>query len=81
MEEKLGTRVNTNRSAEAIETGAGTVAVGCPFCRIMISDGVAELQSDREKTDQMQVADVSQLLLAAIKRPTPTPDQSAPDQI
>jgi Fe-S oxidoreductase len=68
MEEKLGTRVNNNRTAEAIETGAETVAVGCPFCRIMISDGVAELQSDRDKADQMQVADVSQLLLAAVKR-------------
>jgi ethanolamine utilization protein EutA (predicted chaperonin) len=34
----------------------------------MISDGVAELQSDRDKADQMQVADVSQLLLAAVKR-------------
>jgi Fe-S oxidoreductase len=68
MEEKLGTRVNTNRTAEAIATGAETVAVGCPFCRIMISDGVAELQSDREKADQVQVLDVAQLMLSAVRR-------------
>ncbi len=68
MEEKLGTRVNNNRTAEAIDTGAATVAVGCPFCRIMISDGVAELQSDREQSDQMQVRDVAQLLLEGVRR-------------
>jgi Fe-S oxidoreductase len=71
MEEKLGTRVNTNRTQEAIDTGASAIAVGCPFCRIMISDGVAELQADREQPDQVQVQDVSQMLLAAVKRGQP----------
>ena len=42
MEEKIGKRVNTNRTEEAIATGAETIAVGCPFCRVMLSDGVAE---------------------------------------
>jgi Fe-S oxidoreductase len=69
MEEKIGTRVNTNRTEEAIATGAATIAVGCPFCRVMLSDGVGELQSDREKEDQVQVQDVAQLLLRAVKRP------------
>ncbi|NDE96565.1 MAG: (Fe-S)-binding protein, partial [Actinobacteria bacterium] len=40
MEEKLGTRINLNRVDEAIATGAQEVAVGCPFCRVMVSDGV-----------------------------------------
>jgi Fe-S oxidoreductase len=67
MEETLGTRVNTNRTEEAIATGADTIAIACPFCRVMISDGVAAVQSDKEQADQVKVVDVSQLLLESIK--------------
>jgi Fe-S oxidoreductase len=68
MEEKIGKRVNTERTEEAISTGAATIAVGCPFCRVMISDGVGSLQGDREPADQVQVRDVAQLLLEAVHR-------------
>ena len=67
MEEKLGTRVNINRTQEAIGTGADTIAVGCPFCRVMISDGVAAVQSDIEQEDQVTVVDVAQLLLQSVR--------------
>jgi Fe-S oxidoreductase len=67
MEEKIGTRVNGARTDEALATGARTIAIGCPFCRVMLSDGVAEAQSDVEREDQVQVLDVSQLLLRAAK--------------
>jgi Fe-S oxidoreductase len=67
MEETLGTRVNTNRTEEAIATGADTIAIACPFCRVMISDGVAAVQSDKEQADQVKVVDVSQLLLESVK--------------
>lgn len=40
MEEKLGTRINENRSAEAIATGAEEIVVGCPFCNSMLTSGV-----------------------------------------
>jgi Fe-S oxidoreductase len=66
MEERIGKRVNAERSEEAIATGAGAVAVACPFCRIMISDGVAAAQSDLEPAEQMEVLDVAQLLLRAV---------------
>ncbi len=68
MEEKIGKRVNTERTEEAIATGAATIAVGCPFCRVMISDGVGSLQGDRDAADQVQVRDVAQLLLEAVHR-------------
>ena len=61
MEEKLGTRINMNRVDEAIATGAEEVAVGCPFCRVMISDGVKGRESD------VQVIDVAQALLRSVK--------------
>ena len=37
MEEKIGSRININRTEEAIATGADQIAVGCPFCRVMLS--------------------------------------------
>jgi Fe-S oxidoreductase len=61
MEEKLGTRINLNRVDEAIATGVQEVAVGCPFCRIMIGDGMTARESD------VEVLDVAQVLLRNIK--------------
>ncbi|MSZ46056.1 MAG: Fe-S oxidoreductase, partial [Actinobacteria bacterium] len=62
MEEKLGTRINLNRVDEAIATGADQVAVACPFCRVMVSDGMTARESTTE------VLDVAQVLLENIKR-------------
>jgi Fe-S oxidoreductase len=61
MEEKLGTRINLNRVDEAIATGAQEVAVGCPFCRVMVSDGMTGRGSD------VAVLDVAQALLRTVK--------------
>ena len=61
MEEKIGTRISQNRSDEAVATGAQEVAVACPFCRIMISDGVAA------KAPEVDVLDVAQILLRSVK--------------
>jgi Fe-S oxidoreductase len=77
MEERIGKRVNQERTEEALETGANTIAIACPFCRVMLSDGVASAQSGIEREAQVQVLDVSQLLLRAAKNgatpPTPPP--------
>jgi Fe-S oxidoreductase len=61
MEEKLGTRINLNRVDEAIQTGAEEVAVGCPFCRVMVSDGVTG------RGAEVEVLDVAQALLRSVK--------------
>jgi len=63
MEETIGTRINENRTEEAIQTGASTVATGCPFCMTMISDGIAA----KGKTDSMQAKDISELVLEAVE--------------
>ena len=39
MEETRGTRINENRTAQVLATGAETVATCCPFCMVMMSDG------------------------------------------
>lgn len=67
MEERIGTRINEDRTAEALATGASTIAVGCPFCRVMLSDGLTAAQHDGNG-EGVEVLDVSQLLLAAVKR-------------
>jgi Fe-S oxidoreductase len=66
MEEKLGTRINMNRAEELVSVQPETVAVGCPFCRVMVSDGVAAIQSDG-RAEGVEVRDVAQLLLRAVK--------------
>ena len=71
MEEKLGTRINTNRTEEAIATGAERIAIGCPFCRVMISDGLTAKQAEGE-AEAVEVVDVAQMLLAAVRRGEPS---------
>jgi Fe-S oxidoreductase len=78
MEEKLGTRINGNRTAEAVATGADTIAIGCPFCRVMISDGLTAAQSEGTAREEVQVLDVAQMLLAAVKRGE---EQSEPEAV
>ncbi|QBR93165.1 (Fe-S)-binding protein [Nocardioides euryhalodurans] len=67
MEETIGERINTNRSSEAVGTGADQIAVGCPFCRVMLSDGVTALQDQGEAREEVEVLDVAQMLLASVK--------------
>lgn len=45
MEEDTGERINVVRTKQAVETGAQTVAVGCPYCLTMFSDGLGELET------------------------------------
>jgi Fe-S oxidoreductase len=46
MEERQGTRINVERTEELLATGADAIAVACPFCMTMISDGVRAKESD-----------------------------------
>jgi Fe-S oxidoreductase len=68
MEERIGERINLNRTTEAVDTGADQIAVGCPFCQVMLSDGLTALQSEGRAREEVAVLDVAQLLLAAVKR-------------
>ncbi len=64
MEENTGKKVNIERSQEAIDTGADEVAVACPFCYIMMDDGVKELGEG----ENVRVRDVSLILLDNLKK-------------
>jgi hypothetical protein len=65
MEETVGTRVNEARSRELIATGATRIATACPFCYIMIDDGV---KAQGKEDDEVRVADIAMHLLDAIER-------------
>ncbi|RYF88328.1 MAG: (Fe-S)-binding protein, partial [Chitinophagaceae bacterium] len=62
-EEKGTTRVNIERSEEAIATGAQIVAAACPFCNTMMTDGVKLA----EKEEHVQVLDVAELVAASMQ--------------
>ena len=67
MEEKIGTQINKNRGDEAIATGASKIAVGCPFCSVMLNDAVTARQSEGV-AQGVEVVDVATLLLEASKK-------------
>jgi Fe-S oxidoreductase len=56
MEEHLGKRINSERTDEAVSTGADTMGVACPYCLIMLDDGA------KAKGGQLQVLDVAQIV-------------------
>jgi len=62
MEEKRGRPINQERVREAAATGAETLAVACPFCTVMLDDGV------RETGAKLQVFDLATLLAEAVER-------------
>jgi Fe-S oxidoreductase len=66
MEERIGKRINVERTEEALSTGAEVVAIGCPFCLTMLSDGVTGKKAEGLAPESAEVLDVSQILLRSI---------------
>ncbi|MBY4573052.1 Fe-S oxidoreductase [Gordonia paraffinivorans] len=78
MEEQIGKRINVDRVDEALDTLGDTsgeqvkkVATGCPFCRVMLTDGVTARTSGTESEGKVEVVDVAQMLLESVKRGEP----------
>ncbi len=67
MEETIGERINVNRTQEAVATGADQIAVGCPFCRVMLADGLTSEQAAGRAAEAVEVLDVAQMLLSSVK--------------
>ncbi|MEA1903499.1 MAG: heterodisulfide reductase-related iron-sulfur binding cluster [Actinomycetota bacterium] len=68
MEEKVGKKVNIERAEEALATDADEIAVACPFCFVMMDDGVKELGRD-----DVPVRDIAMILADGL------PSDSEPD--
>jgi Fe-S oxidoreductase len=64
MEESTGAKVNDVRSQQLLDTGATRIATACPFCYIMIDDGV---KAQGFEEDQVKVGDIAMHVLEAIE--------------
>jgi Fe-S oxidoreductase len=72
MEEEPAKRVNLDRAKEIVASGAQAVAVACPFCKTMVSDGVKHY--DR---DDIEVMDIAEVVAAVLAPPAARPGPEA----
>jgi Fe-S oxidoreductase len=68
MEETRGTRINAERTRQVLETGAETVATSCPFCMVMMSDGLAAADGGAA----VSAMDISEVLAARLATADPS---------
>jgi heterodisulfide reductase subunit D len=66
-EEKGSTRINRERTGEALATGAGIIAAACPFCNTMLTDGIKE----NEKEEEVKVMDIAELIAESMNDDLP----------
>ncbi len=64
MEETRGTRINAERTRQALATGAGTVATDCPFCMTMMRDGLASAEGNAAGV--VSAVDIAELLAETV---------------
>ena len=75
VEEETDKRVNVNRAQEIIDAEVDTVAVGCPFCKTMVSDGLKHFDKDED----IAVFDIAEVVAATLADPEPKSDVKADD--
>ena len=63
MEERVGTRVNAERTDEILRVGPSVVATACPFCLSMLEDGIRA----KDATERLQAMDVAEVLAWSLK--------------
>ena len=64
MEEDTGKNINVERSQELLATGADRIATACPFCFVMIDDGV---KGEGVEESEVKVGDIALHLLEALQ--------------
>ena len=77
MEERIGKKVNDERTEEALATGAQRIAVACPFCYVMFDDGVKGKSADED----VKVQDIAEILVDAIERGDGTAAVATPSSV
>ena len=77
MEEKIGKRVNVERTDEALGLDPDLISTACPFCMVMLSDAVTAKKQEGEAREDVAVLDVAQILQQSLAKPVaaaePTP--------
>ena len=62
MEENLGTRINVKRVEQALQEAPNTIATACPYCAVMVADGLAVVEGGA----QVQSRDIAELVAEAL---------------
>ena len=75
MDEDLGTRINLDRTDEALALSPDLVTAACPFCVTMLTDGVAQRRMEGAADESVEVLDIAEVLLRSVR---PDLDDAAP---
>ncbi len=67
LEETIGTRINVARTEQALELAPKVIATACPYCAVMIGDGLKTLGREAEVASK----DIAELVAEALVRPAP----------
>jgi Fe-S oxidoreductase len=67
LEERTGKRINTERIDEALALDPDTISTACPYCMVMLGDAVNAKKAAGEAKQTLEVIDVAQLLIRAVK--------------
>ncbi len=67
MEEKIGKRINIERTEEALGLDPDLISTACPFCMVMLSDAVTAKEAEGEAREDVQVLDVAQILQQSLR--------------
>jgi Fe-S oxidoreductase len=73
LEERTGKRINEERIDEALALDPDTVSTACPYCMVMLGDAVNAKKASGEAKQTLEVIDVAQLLIRAVKLREETP--------
>jgi Fe-S oxidoreductase len=71
MEEKIGKRVNIERTEEALGLDPDLISTACPFCMVMLSDAVTQKVAEGTAREDVKVLDVAQILQQSLSVPPP----------
>ncbi|MGI8664696.1 MAG: (Fe-S)-binding protein [Jatrophihabitans sp.] len=74
MEEKIGKRINVERTEEALGLNPDLISTACPFCMVMLSGAVTAKKADGSAAEHVQVLDVAQILQQSMGRPAAVPE-------
>jgi Fe-S oxidoreductase len=80
MEEKIGKRINMERTDEAIGLDPDLISTACPFCMVMLSDAVTAKKADGSAKEHVQVLDVAQILQQSLATPAAAGSSPGPEQ-
>jgi Fe-S oxidoreductase len=67
LEERIGKRINVERTDEALGTGADLISTACPYCLIMLDDATKSRQAEGSAPESVRVVDVAQVLWQSVE--------------